>query len=235
METVTPGLYVHVPFCRARCAYCDFAIVVGRDELAAVFVEAVLAELDRLAGRLGGPVTTVHLGGGTPSRLPPRLVGRLLAGIDRRAGIAPGAEVALEANPEDVDRERLAGWRAAGITRLVVGVQSTSERGIRALGRRAPAGEGPRALRLARRAGFASVAADLVIGWEDQRDEELDADLAVVLGEGADHVSCYMLEVDGGSPLARRIRRGRSACSPGSVLPTGSTMGDLCSAPGPRS
>ncbi len=202
------GIYVHVPFCRARCAYCDFAVVVGKDGLADAWLDGVLRELERRADGVAGPVTTVHLGGGTPSRLAPRLVADLLAGIDRRVGIAAGAEIALEANPEDVTRERLAGWRAAGVTRLVVGVQSTAERGIRALGRRAPAGEGPRALRLARAAGFRSLGADLVIGWAGQEDRELDADLDLVIGEGADHVSCYMLEVDGDAPLARRIRRG---------------------------
>ncbi len=202
------GIYVHVPFCRARCAYCDFAVTVGRDDLAGEWLDGVLRELAARREEAGGPVTTVHLGGGTPSRLSSRLVGALLEGFDRLVGIAKGAEIALEANPEDVTRDRLEGWRAAGVTRLVVGVQSTSERGIRALGRRAPADEGPRALRLARAAGFGSLGADLVIGWPGQEDRELDADLDVVLGEGVSHVSCYMLEVDGDAPLARRIRRG---------------------------
>ena len=202
------GIYVHVPFCRARCAYCDFAVVVGKDELADEWLDGVLRELERRAEEVARPVTTVHLGGGTPSRLAPHLVAELLAGIDRQVGIAAGAEIALEANPEDVTRERLTGWCSAGVTRLVVGVQSTAERGIRVLGRRAPAAEGPRALRLARAAGSWSLGADLVIGWAGQEDRELDADLDLVLGEGVDHVSCYMLEVDGDAPLARRIRRG---------------------------
>ncbi len=202
------GIYVHVPFCRARCAYCDFAIVVGRDDLAETWLAGILRELGDRSDEVAGPVPSVHLGGGTPSRLDPRLVGELLAGIDRLAGLAPGAEIALEANPEDVTRERLAGWRAAGVTRLVVGIQATAERGLRVLGRRAPAAAGPPALRLARAAGFRSLGADLVIGWPGQEDRDLDADLDLLLGEGVDHVSCYMLEVDGDAPLARRIRRG---------------------------
>jgi putative oxygen-independent coproporphyrinogen III oxidase len=193
-------VYVHVPFCRARCDYCSFATWTDKDHLIAGYVAAVHAELARRrsAGTMR-PATSVFFGGGTPSRVPAADLCSVLAAIERRAG----AEVTVECNPEDVDAARLGAYRDAGVTRLSLGIQSTSDRVLRSLGRRHGTGALARVAAVVAGVGFESWNVDLIIGDTAEDDADLDRTLDDVLGLDAPppHVSAYALTPEPGTPL----------------------------------
>ncbi|HMD46655.1 MAG TPA: radical SAM family heme chaperone HemW [Acidimicrobiales bacterium] len=194
------GVYVHVPFCAARCDYCAFATYTDRDHLMVRYVDACVAELGAAARRGELPAaTTVFVGGGTPSRLAPDELGRLLEAVPRRAG----AEVTVECNPEDADERRFAVYRAAGVTRLSFGIQSTRRHVLDSLGRRPVADAARRCAELAA-AGFASFNMDLIFGAAAETDDDWAGVLADVLGleTPPPHVSAYALTVEPGTPLA---------------------------------
>ncbi|WP_422773710.1 radical SAM family heme chaperone HemW [Plantactinospora sp. WMMC1484] len=210
------GVYVHVPFCASRCGYCDFNTytaselggAAGRDG----YADQVLAELS-LAGRVLADrppprVDTVFVGGGTPTLLPPDDLARILDGIDRTWGLATDAEVTTEANPESVTPASLKELRAAGYTRISLGMQSATPAVLAILDRRHTAGRATEAAREARDAGFAHVNLDLIYGTPGERAEDFAASLAAVLAAGVDHVSAYALIVEDGTRLAARMRRG---------------------------
>ena len=202
------ALYVHIPFCVSLCPYCDFVVYAGaaaRGPKARVeaFVGALETELDLRAdaldarfGRQRPPLETVYLGGGTPSLVPARRIGEILARIRDRYGIAPAAEVTLEANPGPDERGDAAALRAAGVTRLSIGAQAMSAAGLRRLGRRHRVVDVVTAVADARRAGIESVSLDLLYDAPDASlgdwIETLDAALALE----PDHLSLYALTLD---------------------------------------
>jgi len=198
------GVYVHVPFCSVRCDYCDFATWADRAHLIDAYVEAVVTDLERQ--RLAGaPVaSTVFLGGGTPSLLDGPQVARVLDAIPR----IPGAEVTVECNPDAVDAERLAAYRAAGVDRLSFGVQSMSAHVLRALGRTHDPANVARAVDLARAAGFARLNLDLITGTPGETLEDWRRTLEGALALEPEHVSVYALTVEPGTPLGRRVASG---------------------------
>lgn len=214
------GLYVHVPFCTVRCSYCDFYLLPegarGADEPGrAAFVTALLAEIDAAAARHRGPqADTAHFGGGTPSLLPPDRIAAVLGALRRGFGLAPGSEIALEANPEDLTPDRCAALVDAGISRLAVGVQAMQDEALRALRRPHDRRGAERALRAARRAGFASLAADLILGLPDQAPAEALDGIRAVLDLGVDHLSLYLLEIHGRTRLGRAVALGRATLPP---------------------
>jgi oxygen-independent coproporphyrinogen-3 oxidase len=203
------GAYVHLPFCARVCPYCDFAVVAGRDDVMDRYLDAVEAEItaDTPIGRLDA----VFIGGGTPSRVPPDRVGRLLAALAATHGLAPGAEVTLEANPEDWDLDTAEAFLAAGVNRVSFGAQSTDPRVLAALGRR----HGPReigsALGRARSAGVRSVSVDLIFGHPVETDASWRRTLDEVVELGPDHVSTYALTVERGTELSRAVAAGAPA------------------------
>ncbi|MGH9088066.1 MAG: radical SAM family heme chaperone HemW [Acidimicrobiales bacterium] len=198
------GVYLHVPFCRHRCDYCAFATYTDRDPLMDRYVAACVAEL-RTAADAGElvPATSVFFGGGTPSRLSAVDLCRILAAVPR----APGAEVTVECNPEDAAPERFAAYRAAGVTRLSFGVQSTVGHVLAGLGRRHGPASVERAVALARSAGLTSFNLDLIYGAAAESDADWDRSLTDVLALRPPHVSAYALTVEPGTPLAAdRVR-----------------------------
>ncbi|MEV0898380.1 radical SAM family heme chaperone HemW [Actinoplanes sp. NPDC049802] len=207
------AVYVHVPFCASRCGYCDFntytASELGGGASRDEYADTVLAEL-ALAARViePGPVRTVFVGGGTPTLLPAGDLARILDGIDRTWGLAPGAEVTTEANPESVDPAYLRALRAGGFNRISLGMQSAAENVLRVLDRRHTAGRAPRAAEEARAAGFEHVNLDLIYGTPGESAEDFAASLRAVIGAGVDHVSAYALIVEDGTRMAGRMRRG---------------------------
>ena len=210
------GVYVHVPFCASRCGYCDFntytASELGGGASRETYADSVLAELALAARVLGDSppprVDTVFVGGGTPTLLPADDLARILDGIDRVWGLADGAEVTTEANPESVSPESLKALRAAGYTRISLGMQSAAPGVLAVLDRRHSAGRATAAALEARDAGFEHVNLDLIYGTPGETADDFAASLAQVVDAGVDHVSAYALIVEDGTRLAARMRRG---------------------------
>lgn len=207
-----PAAYVHIPFCARVCPYCEFAVVAGRDELAERYVEAVVAEIGM--SERWRPLESVYLGGGTPSRVAPELLGRVLEALDARHGLAEGVEVSIEVNPEDVDRDLAARLLGVGFNRISFGVQSLDGRVLVGLGRAHTPERALRAVRDARDAGFTSVSVDLIYGTPGETDGSWRATLAAAVDAGIDHASCYALTVEKGTELLRRVRAGEPAPDP---------------------
>ncbi len=205
------GVYVHLPFCSARCTYCDFAIVVGADEKIGVYLEALEREIALSAARLPARADTLYLGGGTPGRLSPEAIAHLVRVVRRWVGLSPGAEITLEANPENVDARMLEGWRQAGVTRLSVGVQSLDPGVLQRTGRGYSPQAALQALRRAAEAGFASLGADLILGLPGEPVGRWTETVERVVATGLDHLSLYLLETDKDAPLTRAVREGRLA------------------------
>jgi putative oxygen-independent coproporphyrinogen III oxidase len=224
------GVYVHVPFCASRCGYCDFNTYTATElggALDASYLDAVRSELALAARVLGDPppsqVDTVFVGGGTPTLLAADDLARILDAIDATWGLAAGAEVTTEANPESIASERsseasdavgiidpagLARLRAAGFTRISLGMQSTAPHVLSVLDRRHTPGRAVAAAAEARAAGFDHVNLDLIYGTPGERAEDFAASLTAAIAAGVDHVSAYALIVEDGTALAARIRRG---------------------------
>jgi len=192
--TARPGAYVHVPYCAHRCSYCSFVAVTGRETEGRYF-DAVVREVRARAGEVEGPFDTVYFGGGTPSFADPSSLARVLAALRDTFGVAEGAEVTAEANPDDLDDGSLAALRALGVTRLSVGVQSLRDAELEPLERRHDAAAALRALRRAVALGL-RVSADLMIGIPGQTRQSLRASLEGILASGAGHVSAYLLEIE---------------------------------------
>ncbi|HEV7755751.1 MAG TPA: radical SAM family heme chaperone HemW [Mycobacteriales bacterium] len=208
------GVYVHVPFCRTRCGYCDFntytATELGGGASQASYADTVTAEI-RLARTVLGspaPAQAVFFGGGTPTLLPPADLGRILGAVRDELGIAPGAEITTEANPDSVTPASLAALREAGFTRISFGMQSAVPQVLATLERTHDPARLPGVVSAARAAGFESVSLDLIYGTPGESLADWQTSLDAVLAIGPDHVSAYALIVEDGTRLAQQVRRG---------------------------
>jgi putative oxygen-independent coproporphyrinogen III oxidase len=211
------GIYLHVPFCTTRCGYCDFntytAAELGTEPGASrdTWADAAIAEL-RLARRVLGdvdlPVSTVFFGGGTPTVLEPRDLGRILSTVNDMFGLGPDAEVTTEANPESVDPRSLTELKAAGFTRVSLGMQSVRPDVLAVLDRVHTPGRPMEAVAEAHDAGFDHVNLDLIYGTPGETIADWEASVRAAVDAGPDHVSAYALIVEPGTNLAARIRRG---------------------------
>jgi oxygen-independent coproporphyrinogen-3 oxidase len=198
-------VYVHVPFCHRRCDYCAFATWSDRFELWPRYVAACSADAARLRQQGRGPATSVFFGGGTPSLLPAQALADVLGSLRDHIGLAPGAEVTVECNPETISAAKLAGYRAAGVTRLSFGAQSMVPHVLASLGREHDPASVVLAARLAGDAGFAgSYNVDLIFGavGETMADWRASIEGVLALDPSPAHVSAYALTVEAGTPLA---------------------------------
>lgn len=216
------GLYLHVPFCLTRCGYCDFNTYTPA-ELGGVnpdaWLAALCAELELAAARLGGPaVDTVFVGGGTPSLLGAHRLSMMLDAVRATFGLAPEAEVTTEANPESTSPEFFAGIRAAGYTRVSLGMQSVAWRVLATLDRVHSPGRASVAAAEALAAGFDHVSLDLIYGTPGESDDDVARSVDTVIDAGVDHLSAYALIVEDGTALARRIHRGELPAPDDDVL-----------------
>jgi putative oxygen-independent coproporphyrinogen III oxidase len=209
------GVYVHVPFCRTRCGYCDFNTYTptelggGADQ--AAYPGLIAREIDLAATVLPAgkaPVSTVFFGGGTPTLLAPRELGHILRRIGDAFGLAEDAEVTVEANPETVDAASLGQLRAQGVTRVSFGMQSSVPHVLSTLDRVHEPGRPQQCARWAREAGFEHVSLDLIYGTPGESDDDWRRSLDAALDAGPDHISAYALIVEEGTRLAARVRRG---------------------------
>jgi oxygen-independent coproporphyrinogen-3 oxidase len=205
-------LYLHVPFCARRCSYCDFAIAVRSRVPSARYVDMVLREWERWRNRppwVEMPaLTTLYLGGGTPSSLDPVELARLLARLTADRPLVQGAEVTLEANPDDITLDRAHAWQAAGINRVSLGVQSFNPAVLGWMHRTHVAEQVPGAVRALRDAGIASISLDLIYALPPELDRDWSADLEQALALDPDHLSLYGLTIEPHTPLGRWVDRG---------------------------
>ncbi len=207
--TAPLALYVHLPFCRRRCLYCDFTAF--QDPGAAErrdYHEALLVDLHREARRVSGPVGTVFLGGGTPSLAPPEWIGEILAACRREFSLTEGAEISMEANPGTVTREDLRRLREAGVNRLSFGVQALQDRLLAGIGRIHSVREALEAVAWAREAGFDNLNLDLIYGLPGQEPADWEATVERALDLTPEHLAAYALIVEEGTPLEARLRTG---------------------------
>lgn len=204
------GIYVHVPFCAAVCPYCDFAVLVGNARKRQDYAATLAQEIRLRAAEIRdlGPVDTIYFGGGTPSLLDDDQLQAILEALARSARLADDHGIYLEANPEDVTLERLAGWRALGIDTLTLGVQALDDESLAFLGRRHGASDARQAIERALAAGFDTVSFDLIYGLPGQTIDDWRRTLDQAATLGPDHLSCYQLTIEPGTPFARAVGKG---------------------------
>jgi oxygen-independent coproporphyrinogen-3 oxidase len=200
------GIYVHCPYCRTKCPYCDFNVAIHREDRIAPFVAALRAEIARYAalpwaGRI--PAGSLFFGGGTPALMPPEAVAAVLTDARQGLGLESAAEVTLEANPEGLDAGRLRAFRAAGVTRLSLGVQSLDDELLRRLGRTHSAADAAAAYHAARAAGFDDVSVDLLYACPGQDVAAWIRTLDAALAWAPDHLSAYALTLEPATPFGR--------------------------------
>lgn len=199
----TLGLYIHIPFCKAKCAYCDFYSLAHSEEKMDAYMAALLRHLEEVAPRAAGmQVDTVYFGGGTPSYLGAARLCRILQTVLRRYGVTRDAEITLEANPDSAgDWKELRRLRRAGFNRLSLGVQSTDDALLRRIGRVHTYEQVQQAVKAARQAKFTNLSLDLIYGLPGQTMEDWQRTLADAVALGPEHLSCYGLKLEEGTPL----------------------------------
>jgi oxygen-independent coproporphyrinogen-3 oxidase len=209
--TVKLSLYIHFPFCLKKCLYCSFNSVAGINLPVDEYVATLIREMELCRENLGAHLSahTLYFGGGTPSLISPELVGRI---IDSAAGffnLAADAEITIEANPGSVTRERLSAYRASGINRLSLGVQSFNDHFLQRLGRVHNSEQAVEAYVAAREAGFTNIGVDLINGLPGQTAQMWEYDLSMATDLRPEHLSVYGLTVEEGTPFAEMEKEGR--------------------------
>ena len=210
VNTDAIGIYLHIPFCTAKCGYCDFNSYANHEHMIPSYAETLLKDASLWVQAAGGrPVETIFFGGGTPSLNPVEEMVKILDGLHAMFRLTPDAEISLEANPGRLTVEYLAGLRAAGFNRVSMGVQSFDDEELVQLDRQHSADDARRAFAAAREAGFENVNLDFIYGLPEQPLAAWQRTLEEALALGPEHLSLYALTVEDGTPLARDIARGR--------------------------
>jgi oxygen-independent coproporphyrinogen-3 oxidase len=209
------GLYVHIPFCAHRCPYCDFAVLAGRQgDFVATYVATLHAELESVLGKAqsnecaGRELTSIFFGGGTPTRLDGEVLASLLNTIRVNFPLAAGAEITIEANPEDATLAKLATLFAAGWNRISFGAQSFDASELKFLGRHHDASQIEMAVDTARAAGFENISLDCIYALPKQTLPQWQNTLERIVALNVPHVSCYSLTIEDGTAFKRRVTRG---------------------------
>ncbi len=216
LEAARFGVYVHFPYCLSKCPYCDFASTAAKQIPDERYTQAILTELTRRVEQQqlkGREVTSIFIGGGTPSLWAPRSVAAVLETISAQLQVARGCEITLEANPGASDAERFSDYRAAGVNRLSMGVQSFEASTLSTLGRAHDGATAQRAFAAARASGFDNVSMDFIYGVHGQTEAQVASDARKAVALGSEHLSAYALTLDKASlaeevPLAKQLARG---------------------------
>lgn len=196
------SLYIHIPFCVRKCAYCDFTSFPDKTDRIPDYLNRLEREMDEAASRFGDlAVDTLFIGGGTPSLLGGGDMKRLMDAAAKRFSLSPGAEITCEANPGTLDPEKMRAYRSAGINRLSIGIQAFDDRLLKALGRIHTRDEAIRAVLMAREAGFDNLSVDLMYALPFQTLEDWRDTLKTAVGLPIRHISCYSLIVEDGTPM----------------------------------
>ncbi|MGM0453759.1 MAG: radical SAM family heme chaperone HemW [Thermodesulfobacteriota bacterium] len=207
MQQQNAGLYIHVPFCVRKCPYCDFFSVTDPGKVPA-FVEALVAEM-AMHRSTGLVFDTIYLGGGTPTVIDADTVLRIVDAAHRTFAVAKGAEITIEANPGTVCPDQLTAFRKAGINRINIGVQSFDDKNLAFLGRIHSAAESEGALDMAEQAGFDNIGIDLIYGLPGQDPQNWQKELTSAVLRKPDHIACYLLTFEPGTPMDDQRRAGR--------------------------
>ncbi len=202
------AIYIHIPFCRHRCAYCDFNTYAGLDNLVHPYMAALSREIQFLSGKVPGDICTIFLGGGTPSLIPLYLLEKMLRDVRASFVLKTDVEITLEANPGTVSLEYLAGLRSLGVNRLSMGMQSASPDDLRILEREHDYLDVVNAVTWARKAGFDNVNLDLIFGVPYQTLDSWQRTLEHAIGLDVDHLSVYSLILEHGTPMNAWVERG---------------------------
>ena len=217
----TLGVYIHIPFCRSKCDYCDFYSLAGREDRMDAYQKALLAHIAETAPLAQGiPVDTIYFGGGTPSFYGDKRLRELLAAIRKQFQVAENAEITLEANPDSVDLKSLRRLRKAGFNRISIGMQSACPEELAAIHRPHTAKQVDEAVAAAKKARFKNLSLDLIYGLPGQTMDSWKATVEHALSLIPQHLSCYGLKVEEGTPLAARVAEGEQ-------LPDDDTQADL--------
>jgi len=203
-----PGLYLHVPFCLQKCPYCSFYSVSGRLDLGKRFVTAVNRQIQQFAGwgeTRKHPLTTIFFGGGTPSMLPPGILGQLLQSCRQQFPCAEEMEISIEVNPATINGRGLQILRQAGFNRLSIGVQSLNDQELKRIGRAHSAAEAVQSFHMARQAGFTNISLDLMYGLPGQGKQSWRDNLTQALELEPEHLSLYELTIEESTPFARQL------------------------------
>lgn len=203
----SPGLYLHVPFCQTKCPYCDFYSVTSLP-LVQEWEKGLEKEIRSARGEWG-PFDTLYVGGGTPSVLGVRDLAWMFESLFSGFSFSPGAEITIEANPDDVTPQKLKLLRSLGVTRISLGVQSLKEAELRTLGRRHTAAQAETAIETARACGFENLSVDLIYGLPGQTEDDWAETLNRVLDHSPEHLSCYQLTFHEETAFGRMLEEGR--------------------------
>jgi oxygen-independent coproporphyrinogen-3 oxidase len=206
------SLYIHIPYCISKCPYCDFNSHVVAKIPERAYIEALTRELDHYAGQdawRDRKIQSIFFGGGTPSTFHPQGIAKILSQVVASFDLLPDCEITLEANPGTVDRAHFVGYRACGVNRISLGVQSFQPRLLKFLGRAHSVDEAKLALGVVRAAGFDNFSLDLIYANPGQTLEELRTDLEIALSFGSPHLSAYNLTIEEGTPFHHEFRSGR--------------------------
>ncbi len=204
------GVYLHIPFCKSRCSYCDFATDVWRDERSVDrYVTALIAEIGNSKSEILTSVDTIYFGGGTPSLLSSDQAASILNAVSSRFEVASGSEITMEMNPATVSPEKLRAFRELGVNRASFGVQTFDDRDLKLLARGHDANDARTTFRQLREAGFSNISFDLIAGLPGQTMQNWSRNLDEAITLSPEHISLYLLEIHESTPLAEQLRSGR--------------------------
>lgn len=203
------GIYLHIPFCKSKCDYCDFYSLAGREDLMDRYQKALLSHIKRMAPLLKGrTVDTIYFGGGTPSYYGEKRLRELLTALQRSLSVSRQAEITVECNPDSVDWRSMARLHRAGVNRISLGMQSADPQQLRCIHRIHTPRQVEQAVADIRKAKFDNVSLDLIYGLPDQTMGDWEDTLAAAIALNPEHLSCYGLKVEDDTPLARRVDQG---------------------------
>ncbi len=204
------GIYLHIPFCRSRCSYCDFATDIwSSDGAVERYVTALCSEVRNSKFEIRNLPDTIYFGGGTPSLLTPKQLESILSTVTDKCSVSSDAEITMEMNPATVMPETLAAYRALGVNRASFGIQTFNDRALKLLARGHSADDARNTFKMLRAAGFDNISFDLIAGLPGQTLEDWAKNLDEALSMQPEHLSLYLLEIHYGTPLAEQVRSGR--------------------------
>ena len=200
------GIYVHIPFCKKKCDYCDFISYCGKNDFIEKYVDSVKKEIEHV--KIKSEITTIYIGGGTPSYIDSKFIVQILEKIKEK-NVAQDAEITIEVNPGTVTQEKLQDYIDCGINRISIGLQTTNDELLKQIGRIHNYEQFLETYKLAKKVGFKNINVDLMLGLPNQRIIDLKESLENVLRLAPKHISVYSLIVEDGTPIANKIENGK--------------------------